>query len=139
LPSPTIFTVEGSMAIAFFGLLMGPALAVGYVLVRPVLPGPWPVRGLLFGVALGALVVLAFSGAPVDEAGPDPALAGKLFAGLAVILGPVIALFVSWLDPRMPVPVSTAGPVTGAGALLGVVGALLLSSMLLSALIGLFD
>lgn len=135
----TTFTTEGSMVIVFFGLLFGPAVAVGYVLVRPLLPGPWPVRGLLYGLALAALVALSFSGTPVDEAAPDRSLAIALFGTLAMILGAVTAGVTAWLDPRLPVPVTTAGRGIGLGALIGIVGALLLFSILLSSVIGLFD
>jgi hypothetical protein len=136
---PTTFTTEGSMVIVFFGLLFGPAVAVGYVLVRPFLPGPWPIRGLLYGLALAGLVALSFSGAPIEEAAPDRSLAIILFAMLALILGLVTAGVTAWLDPRLPVPVTTAGRGIGLGALIGIVGALLLFSILVGGVIGLFD
>ena len=135
----TAFTIEGSMFIVVFGLLFGPALAVGYVLVHRVVPGPWPLRGLLYGAALAGLEVLAFSGAPVDEAGPNPTLGTGLFATLAVLLGLVIAGATAWLERRLATPAATPGLLTGVGALIGALGALLLSALLLSAAIGFVD
>jgi len=130
---PIEFTFGGTVGLIVFGVILGPAAAIGYVAVRRFLPGPWPLRGLAYGVLLAGLVGLAFSSAPAGEALPDPALGTTLFASLAVVVGFVSASATSWLDTRLGVPPSRLVVV---GALIGVVGAFLLFSLVWSVLLG---
>ena len=102
-------------------------------------PGPWLLRGLLYGAAIAGLVILIFSGTPIDEAGPSPTLGAGLFATLAVLVGVVIAGVTAWLEQRLAVPSVTPSIFNVVAALIGALGALLLAALLLSAAIGFFD
>jgi hypothetical protein len=134
---PTEFTPGGTMVILTFGLIVGPAAAVGYVALRRLLPGSWPVRGLSYGALLAVLVALAFSATPADEALPDPVLGTVLFAALAIVIGVVSAGATRWLDGRVLVPSAKPSGLVVVGAWIGVVGALMLGSIVLSVVSGL--
>lgn len=132
IDQPPSFTFEGTMVIVMFGLIVGPAVAVGYVAIRRLLPGPWPVRGLAYGAILAAFVAFAFGNGPVDEALADPGLGTRLFAGVAVVLGLVIAGATSWFDGRVAIPRSAPSRSTALGALVGGMGLLIGGSLILS-------
>jgi hypothetical protein len=50
------FTVGGTLAIVFAGALVGAPLGVLYTVLARRLPGPAPVRGMLFGLACLAVI-----------------------------------------------------------------------------------
>ena len=131
---PPEFTPGGTMFILTFGLIIGPAATVGYVAARRFLPGPWPLRGLGYAVLLAGFVVLAFSGKPAEESLSDPGLGTTLFTTLAVVVGLVAATTTSWLDARLGLP---PGRLIVVGALIGVVGALMLGSIVVAVAAGL--
>ena len=132
---PTEFTPGGTMFILTFGLIIGPGAAVGYVAVRRFLPRPWPLRRLAYAVLLAGFVVLAFNSTPAEEALSDPGLGTTLFTTLAVVVGLVAASTTSWLDARLGLP---PGRLIVVGALIGVVGAMMLGSIVLTVASGLF-
>lgn len=136
---PTEFTPGGTMVIVTFGLMVGPGVAVGYVALRRVLPGSWPIRGLVYGALLAALVVLAFSATPADEALSDPALGTALFAVLAIPIGVASAGATRWLDRHVALPTAKPSGLVVVGALIGVAGALILGSIVLSLASGLLS
>lgn len=136
---PTEFTPGGTMVIVTFGVMVGPAAAVGYVALRRMLPGSWPIRGLVYGALLAALVVLAFSATPADEALSDPVLGTALFALLAIPIGVASAGATRLLDGRVAVPTEKPSGLVVVGALIGVVGALMLGSIVLSVASGLLS
>jgi hypothetical protein len=137
IDQPTAFTVSGTMVIVTFGLIVGPAAAVGYVALRRVLPGPWPIRGLAYGALLAAFVLASFSANGAGEALPDSVLGTALFAALALVIGVVSAGATWWLDSRVALPTAKPSGLVVVGALIGVVGALMLGSILLSVASGL--
>lgn len=131
------FTSGGTLVILTLGLMVGPAVGVGYSALRRVLPGPWPIRGLGYGALLAALVVLSFNATPADEGLSDPALGSVLFATLALVIGVVSAGATALLDGRVAVPTAKPSGLVVVGALIGAVGALMLGSILLSVTSGL--
>jgi hypothetical protein len=101
---PTEFTVGGSLGLVVFGAIFGLAGGLVYVVVRRFVPGPWPVPGLAFGLALVGLVLATMGGAG-SEGSADPGLATRLFAGLALAYG----VFTAWLAQLVERRLAAAG------------------------------
>lgn len=92
------FTVAGTFSILLLGLTTGGAFGILYGAVRRFLPGPTPIRGLLFGAVLVVLLVVPVFAVGIDEARPDPSLGFLLFAPSALLLGFVIAVVMSPIE-----------------------------------------
>lgn len=123
---PTEFTVGGSLGLVVFGAIFGLAGGLAYIVVRRIIPGPWIVPGLAFGLALVGLVLATMGGAG-SEGSADPGLATRLFAGLAL----AYAVFTAWLthlvERRLPPAGWTDGSWPAVGALLSLGGVLILA------------
>jgi hypothetical protein len=99
---PTNFTVEGTLGLAVFGLMLGLPFGALFAVLRGILPGPQLVRGLIFGLALLALFVVPpfLILAPEGEVNLAPPLVGfALFAPLPILYGLVLAAVCDRLAP----------------------------------------
>lgn len=96
-------TFGGSMFLVVGGAIAGLVLGLLYVAVRRWMPSvPWPRR-----LSAAVLTLAAFGPILVNADNHDftrlgePALNVALFAGLLLVTGAVLSVFVDWLDPRI--------------------------------------
>lgn len=117
--SPVEFTVEGTVGILIIGVLVSVFPGILYALVSGYLPGPWAIRGLLFGLALLLVIGLRFLfGIEGGELARGPLDVGRsLFAALFLAYGLALGVVTDWLAPRIPMPRRSPGVVIGYCAL----------------------
>lgn len=120
------FTLAGTAAILFFGVVFGTGAGAFYAMIRRWLPGPWPIRGLLFGALLIATLELPTLIVEPAEAGPNPPLGMALFAGVALAFGIVAAAIAPVVERRIG-RVGRQGPVIGLSAIVGIISLCLLA------------
>jgi hypothetical protein len=80
---PVEFTPAGTIGIVVFGVMLGALAGLLFAAVRRV-PGPWPVAGVLVGIAASVLLVVPILGGPGQEGSEDPLAARGLFAAVAI-------------------------------------------------------
>ncbi len=125
------FTPEGTLFVVLSGALLGMPIGVLYTALKQRLPGPVPVRGLLFGLILLGTAGLPLWGLPpAGELQLSPELGRRLFGALVIATGMLISLIEPALARRMPTPRWHAAHVLSYGALLlgGALGAVLFAS-----------
>lgn len=125
------FTPDGTLFVVLSGALLGMPIGALYIALKPHLPGPAPVRGLLFGLILLGTAGLPLWGLPpAGELRLSPELGRRLFGALVVATGMLIALIEPALARVMPAPRRHAAHALSYGALLlgGALGAALFAS-----------
>ena len=102
-------TLHGSAELVMFGVIIGVATGLIYVLIRPWLPaGRW--GGLVFGLLM---VAVATHGMPLDPANPDFDIVGPgwvsvaVFAALALLHGMLVAALAGRYTHAAPVMART--------------------------------
>lgn len=133
IDQPVGFTVEGTLIIVVVGALGGAAFGILYAAVRRFLPGPWLVRGILFGAILIAAVLLPSFAASIDEAGPDPVLGAILFSGVTMVLAIGIAASHPLVDPRVNTTTVRAGLAETVALCVGVLSLAMVAPAILGA------
>lgn len=94
------FTSAGTAAILTTGLLLGAAFGMVYVGVRRVVPGPEPVRGLVYAILVILLVEFPVIVGGTEESSPDPMLGFALFVPVSLVFGATIGLVLPWFERR---------------------------------------
>lgn len=122
------FTIGGTLAIGFAGMLFGLAAGVLYAPVRALPRLPRPARALLLAAILIGGVMVPAAVAQPDELNLAPGLGFALFAGVAI----AYAFAVEWMsDPiarRLDRDDAGAGALVALGVFGGLIGLLLLAT-----------
>lgn len=99
------WTAGGTRDLVLLGVINGAGGGAVYLLLRRLLPGRWPVRGMLFGVLLLALV----GGVFFDEQDSyefvryvSPAVSIGTFAGVFPLFGVTVAAIAHAIAPERP-------------------------------------
>jgi hypothetical protein len=111
------FTLAGTLAIVIFGALAGAPLGVLFNSLADRLRGPAAVRGLLFGVALLALIGPVFLRTEEFFSVGRVALFIPLFLVFGAVLGLALGPARSFM-PRLPVPLQAIAGLAAAGTAL---------------------
>lgn len=99
-----VLTLEGTLLILLIGVIFGFALGAPYGAIKHRLSGRTPVKGLIYGVMLLAIVGLPLLAPPAQgELALAPGLLGKgLFGSLFLVYGLSIALCDAALERALP-------------------------------------
>ncbi len=81
---PGEFSIGGTLGIVVFGGMLGAVAGLACVLLRRAVPGPWPVPGLILGLAATIFLVVPSLGGPGQEGSEDPLATRGLFTVVAV-------------------------------------------------------
>ena len=126
------FTVEGTLFIIVLAIILGSALGLFYVAVKPLLRGGALMKGVVFGVALLAVMGLPMLLQPATgELALAPDLGRRLFGALFVVYGVAIALAEALCDRLLQPPRQTLSSLLGYGVLvaLGTFGLVIFAAM----------
>lgn len=121
-------TLDGTLGLVLFGgLFAGISGAVLWVVLSPWIPGGTVTRAILampVAIAITAIGVVQRTNEDFTVLGHDPLVVVLLLAFVAIV-GASVALFDSFLEPRLPHPASTGSASTWVYALLTAIGLLL--------------